>query len=165
MNENSSLSQVDQSTDQSIEAHMIIINVSKNLRQLDPGDLIHALSDLETLVNLATILKNQVRQLNKTHDQDGNPRPGCIVVKYVNDCGPYGYLVTSSGGKRDWKYLGKAEDGTPVRVYPPGTPLRFFKRRSGWVHVGDWDTQLTNTTPDERLVSEIEENKEVLPSE
>jgi hypothetical protein len=150
----SSVSQVDQSTDRLKETQIVIVNILKELHQLNPGDLLHALDDLETLVDLATMLRNQVQELSSTHGHDGTLRSGCIVVKYVNDCGPYGYLVTSSGGRRDWKYLGKAEDGTLVKIYPPEAPLRFFKRKRGWIHVGNWDNRLTYTPTSELLVND-----------
>lgn len=62
---------------------------------------------------------------------------GSIQVKYINDCGPYGYRVRYINGHHEWEYLGKNVDGVAPGTYPPDTPMK-FKKRSGWEFVGDW---------------------------
>ena len=79
-------------------------------------------SDRKSLVNLEVSEK---------------PPAGSVVVKHVNEYGPYGYLVRYINGNHDWKYLGKAEAGIAPGCYLPGTPMK-FKKRSGWEFVGDW---------------------------
>lgn len=112
-----------------VNLQRLIGELTDDLQSLSPEEYQVVEGDLKRLERLLTVAK--YRQSVK-HES-----PGSVQVKYVNNCGPYGYLVISNRGKAKWEYLGKDVDGVGVGYYPAGTPMR-FKKRSGVVHVGDW---------------------------
>lgn len=96
----------------------------------------------------------QTRELadirSQIFDDAGHIREGVIVVKHINDCGPYGYQVfyqrgINHEGHHIWEYLGRAEPGLPVGTYAPGTPLIFYRGRKRELKdrqillTGNWD--------------------------
>lgn len=70
-----------------------------------------------------------------TDQDEGLVNSGCIVVKLVNGCGPYGYLVTKHNGKQNWKYLGRAENTLEPGIYSSSRRLQ-FKKQDGIVETG-----------------------------
>lgn len=113
-----------------VNARSALVDLSHGLRHLEPEDINGLLPDLEELTRLLSGINDRSRSYCQVYDKKGQVKPGCIVVKTINNCGPYGYLVTSiGGGKRSWEYLGKAEKGTATGVYAPGTSLQFTARR------------------------------------
>lgn len=73
---------------------------------------------------------------------------GSIQVKYINNCGPYGYRVRYINGRHNWEYLGKNVDGVAPGFYPPDTPMK-FKKRTGWVFAGDWSGRRISSEDEE----------------
>ncbi len=120
-----------------VNARAALVELSRAVRHLEPEDLRDILPDLEELSEILSGIEEQARAISKVYNSRGRISSGCIVVKPINGCGPYGYLVTSTGGRRrSWRYLGKAEKGTASGIYPPGSSIR-FETRNGSVRAED----------------------------
>ena len=129
-----------------VNAKHALVDLAKVLRSLEPEQLTDLLPDLDEMMRLLSSVHDQTRSISKLYDADGQPRPKTLVVKTVYGCGPYGYEVSSSGSRRIWKYLGKAEPGVAEGVYPPGSALHFTKRSGRSTLVGERSRHFTNTS-------------------
>lgn len=108
------------------------------------------------------VVGNSVDARAMIFDEEGHVRSGVVVVKFVDNYGPYGYRVhyqrgIIGEGKHVWEYLGLAEPGLPTGTYAPDVPLRFFKGRQKNLQdkrvqlVGNWDRLRTHADLDLRL--------------
>jgi len=140
------------SDDLPIQPHRALVNtedllhtLSAEIQQMDIDELEMLLPDLEHVAALARRIHNAAEQRIDAYDvSSGRLRSGSVVVKMVNDCGPYGYLVRWTGERQEWKYLGKAASGIDVGTYAPGTALEFEKGRGAdktVTRTGNWSDE------------------------
>ena len=106
--------------------------------------------------------ETELRTREMIYDDEGHVREGVVVVKFINEHGPYGYRVTyirgiAGEGHHHWGYLGLAEPGLNTGTYAPGVPLRFFRGHAKDIRdkhlelVGNWNEWFTDAELDTRL--------------
>jgi len=93
-----------------VNARCALVDFSEAVRHLEAEDLRDLIADLEELERLVSGLLQQAKGLSNVYDSHGHIHSGTLISKKINDCGPYSYLVTSTGGgRRQWKYLGRSD--------------------------------------------------------